>query len=169
VKAEAIMQRVTTDILRLRRFSSDTTFAVFGDLRAGAIDLAHPLPPGPQGLWPAAAPRAGHLLDAHLLTRHLDSVCPDGHLNTLHLRGEHLYPARPVRFASPGYVFGRFRHAVRMYDGAGNAAGEVPLADITVNSNPTPPHDGRVESYDPQADRITMAFRPGRFRPLPGN
>ena len=163
------MRKVTIDILRLRRFSSDTTFAVFGDLGAGAVDLGRPLPPGRQVLWPTAAPRAGHLLDAHLLTRHLESVCPDGHLDTLHLRAEHLYPARPVRFASPGYAFGRFRHAVRMYDGAGNAANAVPLVDITVNSNPTPPQDCRVESYDPQEDRLTLAFRPGRFRPLPGN
>jgi hypothetical protein len=164
------MQRVEIDILRLRRYASDAAFAVYGDLGSGSIDYDHPLPPGVVPLWPAAAPPDGHLRDGHLVLRHLDDVSPDGHLQTLHLRAEHLYPAWPITCASPGYVFGRFGHTVRMCDGAGNWTGQSePIVALTINSNPTVPTCCHRASFDAQADEVRLTFQPSRFAPIPGN
>jgi len=164
------MRRVELDIPRLRRYSADVAFEVYGDLGAGVMDYDHPLPPGRVPLWPAAAPRAGHLLDGHLALRHLDSVACDGHLDTLHLEAEHLYPARPIWFLSPGYVFGRFAHAVRMFDGAGNHDGQSePVATFTINEAPTAPTSCHQWLADGQTGQVEVFFEPGRFVTRAGN
>ena len=161
------MQRVRIEVDRLRRYASDTTFDVFGDLGTGVIDLVHPLTPRRFPLWPEAEPRRGHLVDGHLVVRHLDGVSPDGHLDGAHLRGEHLLPAAAVTFDTPWYVFGRFGHSIVMYDGAGNASSATTVV-VVINSDPRPPGCVRRSGYDAATDVLTFSFSPSRFEPVPG-
>lgn len=161
------MQRARIMVNRLRRYSADASFEVFGDLGSGLIDAAHPLTPRPVRLHPEAAPRAGHLSDGHLTLRHLDSVDPDGRFEGVHLFDEHLYPASAVTFDTPPYVFGRFLHEVRMSDGAGNVSAAASRA-ITVNGAPTVPECVTRSGYDAASDRITFSFTPSRFIPVGG-
>ncbi len=161
------MRRVRINVERLRRYNADTIFEVLGNLGIGPIDFAHPLTPRPVALWPEAAARAGHLLDGHLSLRHLDSVNPDGHLEGGHLQGEHLYPALVMSFDTPPYVFGRFEHAVRMLDGAGNVS-ESTVVAVTINGAPSVPGCVERAGYDPETDRLTFSFSPSRFEAVPG-
>lgn len=161
------MQRVEIQVDRLRRYSADTSFDIYGDLGTGVIDEDHPLTPHPVRLWPQAATRRGHALDGHLSSRHLDSVDPDGHLEGTHLEDEHLYPARAATFATPWYVFGRFRHAIKMADGAGNVSNGVEAA-ITINSAPTVPLCVTRKEYDKDIDLLTFSFEPSRFAAMRG-
>ena len=164
------MQRVEFQVMRLRRYHGDAAFEVYGDLGSGSVDLDRPFPPGRVRMWPEAAARRGHLLDGHVALRHLDSADPDGHVETLHLLGEHLYPAWPVRCESPGYVFGRFQHAVRVFDGVGNVDLYSQAEFVTtISTSPTVPRRCRRSSYDSQADRVEIAFEPSRFAPIVGN
>ena len=161
------MQRVRVGVSRLRRYDGQTRFEVFGDLGGGTVDFDHPLTPRPVALWPEAAPRAGHLLDAHLVVRHLDSVDPDGHLDGVHLEAEHLWPALLVTYDTPGYVFGRFAHAVKMSDGSGNVSASSTAA-VTINCSPTVPACVTRSGYEPVDDRLTFTFGPSRFEPISG-
>jgi hypothetical protein len=164
------VQRIELDIPRLRRYEAADAFEVYADLGSGQVDYDHPMPPGRARLWPDAAPRQGHLLDGHLALRHLDSVDPDGHLHTLHLAADHLYPAWPVRWESPAYVFGRFQHAVRVFDGFGGANIYTQAAIVhTINSAPSVPANCRFASHDEATDRIVLTFDPSRFHPIVGN
>lgn len=163
------MTRVRLTILRLPRYTADTWFEVYGDLGTGAIDYDHALPPGLVRLWPEAAPRDGHLRDAHLALRHLDSIDPDGHLETQHLETEHLRPAWPMTVDSPSYVFGHFDHAVKLYDAAGNASADPPaLFAATINSAPAAPRGLKRESFNAAAGQVTFSFYRSRFSPLRG-
>jgi hypothetical protein len=161
------MRRVRVTVPRLRRYSSDVTFEVFGDLGEAGIDFVYPLTPRPVALWPEAGARGGHLLDGHLTLRHLDGVDRDGHLEGAHLEAEHLYPAMGVYYDTPEYVFGRYGHAVKMYDGAGNASAET-VSAITVNEAPSAPAEMARAAYDAGSDRISFAFAPGRFEAVAG-
>jgi hypothetical protein len=161
------MQRVRVAVGRLRKYASDVAFEVFGDLGTGTIDFDHPLTPRPVALWPGAARRVGHLSDGHLALRHLDSVSPDGHLESGHEETEHLLPAIAVTFDTPAYVFGRFQHAVTVSDGAGNASA-ASTAAVTVNSSPTIPEGVTRSGYDAQTDRVTFSFVASRFTPVSG-
>ena len=163
------MIRLRLTILRLSRYAADTAFEAYADLGSGAIDYDHALPPGRIPFWPEAAPRVGHMRDAHLALRHLDSIDPDGHLHTLHLRAEHLRPAWPLVVESPAYVFGRFDHAVRLFDGAGNASSDPPpRIAMTVNSSPEAPRGLKRESFNVATGQVTFSFHPVRFSPLRG-
>ncbi|MFH0981577.1 MAG: hypothetical protein V2A79_08570 [Planctomycetota bacterium] len=163
------MVRVRLTVLRLRRYASDIWFEAYGDLGTGALDYDHPLPPGPIRLWPEAGERHGHLRDAYLAVRHLDGVDPDGHLDTLHLEAEHLQPAWPMVVESPSYVFGRFEHAVKMFDGAGNMSADPPARyTVVVNAAPAVPRGLHSAAYDPASDRVTFSFQSSRFEPLRG-
>ncbi len=163
------MVRVRLTVLRLRRYAADTRFEVYGDLGTGEIDYDHALPPGPVRFWPEAGERNGHLRDAHLTVRHLDSIDPDGHLETLHLEAEHLRPAWPMVVESPSYVFGRFDHAVKVFDGAGNASAEPPAQyAVTVNTAPVAPRGLKCAGYDDDADQVTFSFHGSRFEPVRG-
>ncbi len=161
------MQRIQVRIDRLRRYNADTVYDVFGDLGTGQIDDDHPLTPYPVPLWPLGGGRRGHLLDGHLTVRHLDDVNPDGHLEGTHMEDEHLYPALAVTFETPAYVFGRFGHAVRMSDGAGNLSGAASAA-ITVNSAPTVPQCVTRSGYDGATDQLTFFFAASRFDAISG-
>ncbi len=161
------MQRVEVRVDRLRRYSSDAVFEVFGDLGTGSVDFAHALTPRPVGLWPEAVRQRGHMRDGHVSARHLDGVRPDGHLESTYLEGEHLYPALAAVFETPGYVFGRFLHAVKMSDGSGNES-VATTSGITVNSAPTVPECMRRTAYDAGTDRLTFSFVPSRFEPISG-
>jgi hypothetical protein len=101
------------------------------------------------------------------MLRHLDSVVPDGWLEGVHLADEHHYPGAEVVVESPGYVFGRFVHAVRMVDGAGNVSG-TSESSVTVNSSPTIPTLVRRGSYDEGLDQISFSFQGSRFDGLLG-
>ena len=159
------MQRIAIGVSRLRRYSSDVSFEVLGDLGSGELDAAHPLTAGPVRLWPDAAPRAGHLLDGHLMAPHSDSVDPDGHLEAGHVMGEHLWPAIATVFESPGYVFGRFGHGVRMRDGVGNESGVAESA-VTVNSSPRAPRFVTRVGNEEGSDQVVFEFEPVRFEPV---
>jgi len=161
------MRRVRIGVERLRRYAADTSFQVYGDYGSGPIDFVHAMTPRAVALWPEAARRAGHVRDGHLSLRHLDSVDPDGHLEGLHVGGEHFYPALEVSYDTPAYVFGRFTHAVRMVDGAGNESGSATAA-VTINAAPTVPGCVARASYDSLSDQITFSFWPSRFEPVPG-
>ncbi len=161
------MQRVRVTVRRSRSFNADATFEVFGNLGSGTIDFVHPMTPRSVALWPDGAPRRGHLLDAHLVLRHLDSVGPDGHLESGHVQSAHLQPAMDVFYDTPAYVFGRFQHGVVMSDGAGNASPPT-VAAVTVNSSPTVPQCVTRLGYDGVADQITFSFEPSRFDAISG-
>jgi hypothetical protein len=127
----------------------------------------HPLPPGRVGLWPdcVASP---HLESGHLLGTHVDAARADGHLEGAHL----LHPHGMVQLAfvleSPSYVFGRFRHALCLSDGAGHTALTGELVQ-TVNSAPEAPTGLRLTGWDASARVLRFAFRRVRFVPLAGN
>jgi hypothetical protein len=163
------MVRVRLTVLRLRRYASDIWFEVYGDLGSGVIDYAHALPPGPMRLWPETGARNGHVLDGHLAVRHLDSVDPDGHLETLHLLAEHLRPAWPIVVESPAYVFGRFDHVIKLFDGAGNASSDPPAQyTATINAAPAAPHGLKCVGYNAALDQVTFSFHPSRFEAVRG-
>jgi len=163
------MVRARLMVLRLRRCTSDTFFEVYGDLGSGEIDYDHALSPGPVRFWPEAGGRNGHVHDAHLVLRHLDSVDPDGHFETLHLDAEHLRPAWPIIVESPSYVFGRFNHAVKVFDGAGNVSSDPPAqCAVTVNAAPAAPRVLKCVGYDEPSDQVTFSFHGIRFEPIRG-
>ena len=163
------MIRVRFTVLRLRRYASDAWLELYGDLGGGELDYAHPLGPGPIRFWPEAGGRGGHLCDAHLSVRHLDAVDPDGHLETAHLESEHLWPAWPIVVESPAYVFGKFDHAIRVYDEAGNVAGDAPLRHVVVvNSAPAIPRGLKHRGSDPATSQVTFSFHGSRFAAIRG-
>lgn len=163
------MVRVRLTVLRLRRYSSDTGFEVYGDLGTGEIDYEHPLPPGAVRFWPESGERNGHLRDGHLALRHLDSVDTDGHLETLHVEAEHLYPAWPIVVDSPSYVFGYFDHAVKIFDGAGNVSSDPPAQyAAVVNTAPVTPRGLKCVGYDDAAEQATFSFHGSRFEAIRG-
>ena len=163
------MIRTRLTVLRLRRYASDTSFELYGDLGSGEIDYDHSLPPGRVRFWPEAGERNGHLRDAHLMLRHLDSVDPDGHLETLHLEAEHLWPAWPIVLESPSYVFGRFDHAVRLFDEAENVSSDPPARRaVTVNAAPPAPRALKCVGYNEVTDQVTFSFDGSRFEPIRG-
>ena len=164
------MKRIRFVVPRGVTYSADVSFELCGDLGSGAIDFARPLPPGRVRLWPEGAPRAGHLHDAHLILRHLDSIDLDGHLEGMHGGDEHLRPALAVVVESPRYVFGRFRHAIRMFDGVGNTSAESPLEHVhTINAAPPGPRGLRRVGWDEPQQRLHLAFDPVRFEAVPGS
>ena len=163
------MIRVRLMVLRLRRYAADTWFEVYGDLGGGEMDYDHPLAPGPVRFWPEAGERNGHLRDAHLTLRHLDSVGPDGHLETLHLEAAHLWPAWPLVVESPSYVFGRFDHALKLFDGAGNASADPPAQHaVVINAAPPAPRGLKTVAYDQATDQVTFTFHGSRFEAIRG-
>ena len=162
------MQRVRLLIPRMIDYPADTAFELFGDLGSGAIDYDHPLPPGQVRLWPEAPPRAGHLEEGHLIARHLDSVRVDGHLEGVHLTAEHLDPVLAVAVVSPRYVFGRFKHALRMIDSAGNASPNSVVDTRTINTAPDAPRGLRRTGWDGGNASVKFTFDPVRFNAVPG-
>ncbi len=156
------MQRVRIQVPRLRCYGADTGFQVYGDGGTGTIDYAHPLTPQVVALWPEAERRAGHLSDGHLMIRHLDGMDPDGHLEGTHLSDNHLTPAGEIHFDTPAYVFGRFRHGVRMVDGAGNESAATETV-VSVNGAPTAPACVERAGYDALGDVVAFTFTAGRF------
>lgn len=162
------MQRVRLLISRTLNLPADTAFEFFGDLGSGSIDYDHPLPPGKTWLWPMAPPRPGHLEEGHLIARHLDSVRVDGHLEGPHLTAGHLEPVLAVAVESPRYGFGRFQHALRMIDGAGNVSPPAIVDTRTINAAPDAPRRLRRSGWDDADASVTFIFDPVRFRPVPG-
>ncbi|MCP4590803.1 MAG: hypothetical protein GY842_08660 [bacterium] len=162
------MVRLQLTVLRERVYGSDAQFELYADLGSGQIDYAHPLGPGRVRFWPEAGAREGHLGDGHLTLRHLDSIDPDGHLETVHLWGEHLQPAWPLVMESPTYVFGEFAHAVIIFDGSGNASTELSIPSVLVNSSPEAPRCLRCVGHDQAVDQVQLSFYGSRFRPIRG-
>ncbi|MCB9849130.1 MAG: hypothetical protein H6817_00325 [Phycisphaerales bacterium] len=162
------MQRVRFVVPRLATYASDAAVELYGDLGSGAIDFDHPLPPGRVRLWPVAA-GGGHLAVGHLVARHLDAVDIDGHLAGGHLGANHLDPVEAVVVESPRYVFGRFRHALRMFDGVGNVSTDTPVVfSHTVNSAPRAPGDLHRVGYDAESGVMTFSFARVRFGAVAG-
>jgi hypothetical protein len=134
---------------------------VYGDGGSGTIDYDRPLGGGRIAFWPGVALPAGHLCDGHLVLPHLDSVEPNGHLDGLHLTGQHFLPAAGVRCETPEYYHGVFRHAVRTYDESGNSRSDDPAIFLTVvNSSPRGPRRVFLDRYDKQGDRVYISFEP---------
>ncbi|NOX58647.1 MAG: hypothetical protein GXP29_07285 [Planctomycetes bacterium] len=164
------MQRVRMLIPRLRSGSADTSVESYADLGSGTIDYARPLPPGRKQLWQRSAAHVGHVQVGHLMIGHLDTTQEDGHVEGVHLTEGHLEPTAVVVMDSPRYVFGRFRHALRMFDDAGNAsamkAGEVVH---TINSSPPVPLGLARSAWNATTRQLLLTFTPVRFRPVIGN
>jgi len=155
------MQSVRLLVPRETEFRGGDGFDVFGDGGGGAIDFSAPLVPRRMRLWAESAGRRGHVLDGHLVLRHLDSVDPDGHLTGLHFHDRFLMPGGALAVEVGRYVFGRFLHAVRMYDAYGNTHGAAPVTlDTVINSVPARPRRLTAKSYDPVGDRVTFSFEP---------
>jgi hypothetical protein len=153
------MQRVVLGVLRRRVYRSGDTFGVYGDGGTGSIVYGRAISDAPVPFWPGAALRAGHLLDGHGVLPHLDSVQPDGHLEGLHVLGEHFWPSRAIVFETPEYYFGVVRHAVRTYDHSGNCRPDEPLVvETVVNSSPRAPSGARLWGYDAQLGQVILAF-----------
>jgi len=155
------MQRVVILVPRFRRYASGDGFAVYGDGGTGSIDYEQIVGDAIVTFWPLAAKRQGHLLDGHLMLSHVSSVWPDGHLEGMHGVGEHLWPAGVIRFETPRYYFGAFRHAVRPFDAAGNWREDEPVVvETVVNSSPRAVGDVVLASHDGEVDRVTIGFVP---------
>ena len=162
------MERIRFVVLRLATFGSDTQVALYGDLGSGSIDFSHALPPGKVSLWSHAMQR-GHLEGGHITSRHLDAVDLDGHLAGGHLLTGHLEPVVAFALHSPRYVFGRFRHTLRMTDGAGNVSDEAEqVFEHTVNSAPRAPSRLRYRGIDAVSQQLTLSFLPVRFAAVAG-
>lgn len=163
------MKRVRFLVPRDVTYSSDVAFELYGDLGSGTVDFTRPLPPGRVRLWPEGAPRTGHLRDGHLMLRHVDSVDVDGHLEGTHLWDGHLQPVLAVVVDSPRYVFGRFRHAIRMFDGAGNTSAQAPVEHVqTINAAPSAPRGLKRVGWDGAGQRLLFSFDPVRFNAVAG-
>ncbi len=155
------MQAVQIAVPRRRAYTAGDAFDVFGDGGTGTFDFAQPRLDRRVPLWPEAMPGAGHILDGHLTGRHLDAIDPDGHLEGVHLHDDHHWPAAPIVAETCRYMFGAFKHAVRMYDAQGNASADAPAEVTTViNSSPLAPRGFAKDSYDKGAGRMVMAFTP---------
>jgi hypothetical protein len=156
-----MMQRVEIMVPRRRAYHGDAGFDVFGDGGTGTVDFSAALNDRRVRMWGAEAVLRGHLRDGHLMLRHVDGVDRDGHLAGAHLNDDHLEPAGLVRVQVGRYYFGRFRHAVKVYDGVGNAsgatAGEV---ETVINSWPDEGFDLAASSYSAGSDQMTFSFSP---------
>lgn len=153
------MQSVRLLVPRRKEYRGGDGFEVFGNGGSGAIDFSKPVTNRRVLLWSEAAGRRGHLLDGHLMLRHLDSVDRDGHLSGIHLNDEHLMPAGVIQVEVGRYVLGRFLHAVRTVDGAGNWSSDTPVTLTTV-INSCPDRPGRLVAllHDAEADQLTFSF-----------
>lgn len=164
------MQRIRILVPRGRGLGPDTSVEWYGDLGVGVIDYDRAFPPGRKLLWPEAPEFSGHILGGHLMNNHLDSVETDGHLEGVHLQETHMEATFALVLDSPRYVFGRFRHALRMFNGAGNATGEGAIELIrTVNSSPPVPLGLRRRGWDAETSQLSFEFEPVRFTPVIGN
>ncbi len=164
------MQRIRMMVARNPDGASDVSVEWYGDLGTGNVDFGRALPPGRQKLWRECPQRVGHLLEGHLMIGHMDCVQADGHLEVTHVGHGHLEAGYALALESPRYVFGRFRHALRMFDGAGNATGEGELAfGHTVNSSPPVPTGFRRTEWNAATSQLQFAFDPVRFNPVIGN
>ena len=162
------MQRIHLVVPRGPAYAADTACEWYGDLGSGEIDYTRPLPPGRVRLWPVAT-SVGHLTGGHLSGRHLDAVDADGHLEDAHLLEKHLTPAGALVLVSPRYVFGRFQHALRMFDGAGNASPDATgIAAVTINSAPAAPGGLRRGTLDTQTGRLRFHLDGVRFAAVAG-
>ena len=140
---------------------------LIGDLGSGTLDVNNPFPPGRVRLWPAAGALCGHLLDAHVMRWHLDVTGADGHLEGRHLWDDHWAPILAIAFESPRYVFGRFRHALRLIDISGNVSADTEFVH-TINDSPAVPLRMRRIGWDAVDSRVLFDFEPVRFRALAG-
>lgn len=156
------MQRITFIVPRHDSLASDLAAELYGDLGAGVIDYDKPLSGGRVRFWPAAVLRGGHLREGHLVAEHLDSLTADGHLSGGHLLNAHLAPGLAIALRSPRYVFGRFQHAIRLFDRAGNAGAPTEFAQ-TINAAPPTPQPPRRIGWDPIGRRVQFAIKPVRF------
>ena len=155
------MQRVVIHVPRFRQYDSGDGFAVYGDGGTGSIDYGRMIGDATVPFWPSASRRLGHLLDGHLMLPHITSSELDGHLDGMHLVGQHLWPAGVIRFETPLYYFGAFRHVVRTLDAAGNWCEGAPVVVKTVvNTSPRAVEDVSVADYDGGADRVAVEFGP---------
>lgn len=153
------MQTVAITVPRRRAYVAGDAFDAFGDGGTGTIDFTAPLLDRRVALWPEAAPAQGHLLEGHACGRHLDRVDPDGHLEGVHLFGDHHWPAAPVTAETPPVMFGAFQNAVKTYDALGNVKADTPPTHTTViNSSPTAPRDFAKTTYDSGADVMSFSF-----------
>lgn len=155
------MQSVRILIPRKTEYRAGDAFDVFGNGGSGAIDFLNPLTSRKLMLWPESAERRGHLLDGHLTMKHLDGIRPDGHLDGIHLNDRFLMPAGARLVEVGRYVFGRFDHAVRLYDRFGNTHVQTPVTLSTViNSSPSAPERLTAQSHDAGSDQMTFSFEP---------
>lgn len=155
------MQVIRIGVLRSGRYRSGDGFQVYGDAGTGQVDWEHPVTPRRELLWPDVPVMVGHTSGGHLMGMHLDHVVPDGHLAGTHLLDEHLYPAGLVAFEAGPFVFGRFRHAVLMEDGLGNAElGGVTVHETVINSEPMAASELRPIGYEARTGGLTFAFWP---------
>lgn len=153
------MQNVVMHVPRFHQYDSGDGFAVYGDGGTGSFDYGRMIGDAVVPFWPLAGNRLGHLLDGHLMLPHLTSIWRDGHLDGMHLVGQHLWPAGVIRFETPLYYFGAFRHVVRTLDAAGNWREVAPVVVKTVvNSSPRAAGGVVLAGYEAEADRVTIGF-----------
>lgn len=163
------MKRVQFVITRSPEFTADVSLELYGDLGGGVIDFNRPLAPGRTRLWPAAPLIRGHLLDGHLAAVHLDATVTDGHLTGPHLLDGHLNVQLAIVVLSPRYVFGRFQHALRFVDGAGNLTAQGDHTFVqTINDAPDAPGGLRRIGWDGTQKRVCFAFKPVRLWAVAG-
>lgn len=164
------MQRIRVLVPRLRSDSADTSVEWYGDLGSGAIDFGRPFPPSRKKLWQESPEHVGHVRVGHLMIGHLDTVRVDGHVEGVHLDDAHLEATFALVLDSPRYVFGRFRHALRMFDGAGNATADDAIEFAhTINSCPPVPSGLRRGAWNSATLQLQIEFKPVRFIPVIGN
>lgn len=163
------MRRLRFTIPRLPIYAPDTSCALYGDLGSGTVDFEHPFPPGRMPMWPGFAIQPGHLQGGHLAASHLRAVGPDGHLAGSHLLDAHLAPVLGLVVDSPSYVFGRFRHVVRIFDTAGNTQEADAFEDVrTINDGPSAVR-GLRRIAPRQGGAVRFAFVPVRFHAVAGS
>lgn len=154
------MESVVVETLRTGNLRGGDAFEVLGDGGTGVIDENRPLTVRPIPYWLGLPAPAGHLVEGHLSTRHLDHVDPDGHLAGRHLTAEHLRPAAGLRFQTAPLYFGVFQFAVRNVDASGNRSAASPAVSRVVNASPRPASGLTKTAFDLPTRRLTFGFDP---------
>lgn len=111
-------------------------------------------------LWPEVPSHPGHLAGPYGVDPHLAHVATPGHLQDLHLIGEHLIPGKVITVRTWPLYYGLHSVEVRTSDYLGNlSAGPHASASVFLRTGPIPPRNLTFASQT-GAGPVTFSFTP---------